>query len=231
MAETKEPKDAATNALRMYVQRVTTVLDTGELNEDEDGRNVFVDNVLEEIKGSEFRLACDMRCSGAIEKIVRICTPQQLATLFHRVSEHVDGLLVSRCGSHVMQGIVERLSSLFAEEEKPLAVPEGSEAPAPLSVQFFNFCDRLTASLGSLIVDTYASHVIRASICVLSGLALTSFTSTLRSKSSQNYRGTFVQGGGDDSGKTKTALAKPIQTAAFPVIGRMATALLQLVCA
>ena len=111
----------------------------GDLNEDEDGRNIFVDNVLDEVKGNEYRLSCDMRCSSAFEKIVRICTPVQLATLFNRLTESLDDLVVSRCGSHVLQVVrpLQAYINLYSHFAR-----ESQSPPVACRTPFCYFCQR-----------------------------------------------------------------------------------------
>ena len=205
-----------------YLQRVVGTIESGELEEDEEGKALFVSNVLEEIKDSEYRLACDMHCSGAIEKLVRFAGYEQLATLFARLGPNISDLLVSRCGSHVLQAIVERLPALFAHDEPVFG---GKDAPPPLSKQFFDLCEKIADNFEELVVDTYASHVLRACLCVLAGKPM---ETNLRSKSSQSYRQAFVNAEGD-AGAKKVAIVKPILTAAFPIVGKIAAAALGMV--
>ena len=245
MAYTVAVGDAAqvhAQGLRQYLQRVTQALSSEDLLEDADGKEVFVNNVLEEIKGQEYRLSCDMHCSGAIEKLVHAADAKQLALLLHRLYDHREDLLTSRCGSHVVQAMVERMPALMSAGD-PTAKDKGKEhgkkeeekeeerVPA-LSQQLLDLANLFTSNLTAFLVDTYASHVLRALLCVLGGLPLKSVAGTVRSRSSQSYRHTFVEGeteGGGAGGAKGPVVAKAILTSAFPVLGNMAQSMLSLV--
>ena len=64
-----------------YFMRVESVLDSDELDADEDQRRVFVANVLKEMRPAAFRTACDSHCSRVLEKLVKLCSPAQTARL------------------------------------------------------------------------------------------------------------------------------------------------------
>lgn len=198
--------------LRSYLQRAAAALKeaqetgghkggennyngSGEAGDDVDEHDagLFVGNVLEEIKESEFRLCCDKHCSASMETIIKLSPPTQLAKLLHRLKENWKELLCHKFGSHVCQTAVDRLSSIFTKPELDLAtlLPD-EEAPPALSTQFFELCEQIAADVNTLMQDTYASHVLRVVICVLAGLPLEKLASTLRSRSSQSFHSAMV---------------------------------------
>ena len=55
-----------------YFQRVETMLNDPTFGADIEDADLFITNVMEEIKGKGFRLACDMHCSRVLERLISV---------------------------------------------------------------------------------------------------------------------------------------------------------------
>lgn len=80
-------------------------------------RQLFVANVLEEVRDRAFRLSCDTYASRCLEKLVGLCDAHQLGYFLGRITcDKLPALASHRCGSHVLQAAVGRLAVLSAGE-------------------------------------------------------------------------------------------------------------------
>eukprot|EP00050_Salpingoeca_kvevrii_P021575 m.112597 g.112597 ORF g.112597 m.112597 type:complete len:753 (+) comp9403_c0_seq1:138-2396(+) len=169
-----------------YLLRVETMLDMDAadedcpINEDEESALLFVENVLEEIKGSESAMACDGDGSRILEKLLRKCSEQHVVALGERLAAEVKTLIRHRMASHVLQAVVVRVATAPSTQQKKVGAEDAS-----LAGLFLRVCEQLRDDLPSLVSDTYASHVLRAAICVLAGVPPGEH---VRSRSSKGFR-------------------------------------------
>jgi len=203
----KEDMDARAELLS-YLERVETMLDSADFKEAPD--QLFVANVLEEVKTAEFRLACDNHCSRIIEKLLKISDGVHVASLATALQPHLPKLVVHRYGSHVVEGLVQAVARLSAAQLAAGADAQGEEADAArtaveqLQEVFLGMSRELVADVAAAATNTYASHVLQTCICVLAGVAPSIGTS--RSASSKGYRSNHWK---EAAGKTGVALAVP----------------------
>lgn len=195
-AMTEQEDMDARSELLSYLERVETMLDSAEFKEEPD--QLFVANVLEEVKASEFRLACDNHCSRVIEKLLKVSEAEHVASLATSLQPHFSKLVVHRYGSHVMEGLVQAVARLsqqhdraaLASEGAPDAGGEEAEAAAKAVEElrgiFLALSQELAGDVAASATNTYASHVLQTCICVLAGVAPSVGTS--RSASSKGYR-------------------------------------------
>eukprot|EP01147_Barroeca_monosierra_P003058 gene3058-5836_t len=142
---------------------------------DED-RNVFLNNVLEELRDRLFRVACDMRGSRVLEKMATYFDMDHLATLLEGLQSHMYEAVTNRYASHVLQTVSSKLRYLSSSDEHFERVLAGAKALASTVIE----------SLNDLVTDTYGSHVVRALLFATAGLESDEFVA--RSYTSSSYR-------------------------------------------
>ncbi|EDQ91150.1 uncharacterized protein MONBRDRAFT_36078 [Monosiga brevicollis MX1] len=208
--------DETRQEMLQYFQRVEGMLDANDFPSTEQ-LQLFLTNVVEEIKGKEKRLACDLHCSRVLEKLIAKSAPSAV----HELTKGLQGDLLELCnhryGSHVVQALYGALHKYdggfedyarMAPEETDEAVDGAGDHPPPLgeldeelhqeNVEAYEAFRAIMLQLGAHLMenlqqtweDTYASHVFRSHVCCLSGMEL---PKKLRAKSSQGYRVAFNQ--------------------------------------
>eukprot|EP00041_Stephanoeca_diplocostata_P037737 m.1441828 g.1441828 ORF g.1441828 m.1441828 type:complete len:775 (-) comp25095_c0_seq6:4291-6615(-) len=202
-----------------YFQRVEQMLNDQELLEDDEQRDVFVQNVLAEVEGSEVRSCCDMVCSRVLERLIQVASAEHVRHFFRRVIPMLEKLLGNRYASHVVQTLVVRAAAIVEVTDVPDMAILGADEELPEDISAITLvhcvCHEFQQYLPDYISSTYGSHVLRATIAALAGLAETSST---RSKASRNFRKSQAEkqqqlrasdGGGHGSRKALTRSEVP----------------------
>ncbi len=65
-------EDEARQATLAYFARVESMLADEAFKEDEEQRELFINNVLAEVDGNELRLLSDLVCSRVLEQLVQV---------------------------------------------------------------------------------------------------------------------------------------------------------------
>lgn len=102
-----------------YFQRVEQMLNDQDFLEDDEQRDVFVQNVLAEVEGSEVRACCDMVCSRVLERLVQVASPDHVRGFFRRIIPMLEKLLGNRYASHVVQTLIVRAASIVEASDIP----------------------------------------------------------------------------------------------------------------
>ncbi|KAM6495360.1 Armadillo-type fold [Amanita muscaria] len=167
---------------------------SGEDRDPNEERHLFFVAALEEMSGKEKQLATDPECSVILERMahsmddfVRRVFVDSLAGSFEIMSKH-------RFASHVCQTMFTVAKETVSREARGImpVMAEASERGElrTMSQLVLDVCQEILPSIGSLIMDPFASHVVR-SLLVLLNPSLAgeeALNSSLRSKKSQKWK-------------------------------------------
>ncbi|KLO15785.1 ARM repeat-containing protein [Schizopora paradoxa] len=159
-------------------------------------RRLFLVAALDEMSGNEKQLATDAECSNVLERMtfsmgdfVKRVFADRLAGSYMALSKH-------RFGSHVVQTLISSARPTVGRETKGIFPPsidgdnESGSLPTMTNL-ILSICNELIQDLPSLIIDPFASHVLRALfvlICPYLRDEDASKPSILRSKKSAKHR-------------------------------------------
>ncbi|KAF8632424.1 hypothetical protein AX17_004865 [Amanita inopinata Kibby_2008] len=194
--------------------------DDGDEDKDpNEDRHLFFVAALSEMSGKEKQLATDPDCSVILERMahsmddfVRRVFADSLAGSFERLSKH-------RFASHVCQTMFAVARDTVSREIRGVMpdVPEASDHGElrTLTRLILDICEELLPCLGSLIMDPFASHVVRSLLLLLTpNLASDdSPNSSLRSKKSSHWKakqGTMKSVFTDEKGKGKESAVSSV---------------------
>ncbi|XP_056600477.1 nucleolar protein 9 [Triplophysa dalaica] len=155
-----------------YYRRICDRLKEG-FTEDEE-RDLFVENVLSEVKGKANVVAMDMTGSVALEKLLSLARVVQvgevLAELGGDTGSEFRRVACDPCGGHVMESALRQTHRWTEEgggaEEKSEAEEEDC---GTLEVQVQRLCGVVRENITEFIKDPHGSHVLRTLIHVLAG--------------------------------------------------------------
>lgn len=129
-----------------YLKEIADLLHKDDF-EDEEEREMLISNVHEEIKGKEYRLAVNPRCSRILQDIIKVSTPSQVSDILRNMQINLLDLCTDRCSSHVMESIF-----------KTLFQTDSNEFPSDLMTEVLQM---IQETWQDLIFNSYASHVLR----------------------------------------------------------------------
>ncbi|CAL1702092.1 unnamed protein product [Somion occarium] len=162
-------------------------------NED---RRLFFVAALTEMSDKEKQLATDPDCSVVLERMIYSMDDFARRVFLDRLSGSLETLVKHRFASHVCQTLFATASTTIARESKGIFPPSSDSSEEgelrTLTQLILDACEELLPSIPSLVMDPFASHVLRA---LLSLLCPTIFPpesshkpSTMRSKKSAAYK-------------------------------------------
>ncbi|TBU50501.1 ARM repeat-containing protein [Dichomitus squalens] len=142
-----------------------------DVDPNEDRRLFFV-AALTEMSGKEKQLATDPDCSTILERMVYSMDDFVRRVFMDRLSGSFEQLSKHRFASHVCQTLLTVASETVARESKGILPPTPEEQEdegelRTLTQLVLDACEELLPSLSSLIMDPFASHVIRALLLLL----------------------------------------------------------------
>ncbi|KAI8079723.1 armadillo-type protein [Halteromyces radiatus] len=181
-----------------YFKSVESKLDDQSFESAEDQR-LFVDNVYTEVEGNELRLATNYSCSLVLEKLLKISDSFQLRVFMDKLSGSTIPLFAHRFASHVCQTLLTLAADVVDQEMVQGVQPnqgeqaENDQQGVLLTMQelVLGMCEDLKPSVGGLISQQFASHVIRVLLYVLAGKRVDESgesNSRLRTKKSHIYK-------------------------------------------
>lgn len=207
-------KDAHANLQRLdseaqeYGHRPTT--GAGDADEEEgDERTTLRLAMLREMDGQELACATDGESSVILEAILSGLDERRLRILADRMSGSCATLASHRFGSHVLQAVLRGLQqSLVSSSRKgkgkaSVQGQEGSTGVLRTAEELIrNITEEVIPDAQSLVQATFATHVIRSLLLLLSGHDISADTN-IRSKKSAAFRNKAVapeQGKGKENG-------------------------------
>ncbi|KAF8339196.1 armadillo-type protein [Cantharellus anzutake] len=157
-------------------------------------RTAFITSVLAEISGKEPQLATDPRCSAVLERLCYSMDDLARRTFMERLADSWVQLSKHRFASHVCQTALELACHTVSREHSgKFAMFAFSEQKSMTDI-ILDAAKELIDPLCELMMDQFASHVIRAMLKVLDpsscvgGDAKSSHNSYSRSKKSEAFR-------------------------------------------
>ncbi|CAO1625738.1 unnamed protein product [Sympodiomycopsis kandeliae] len=193
-----------------------------EDEEDQAGeRNLLRLAMLREMDGQELACATDGECSVILEAIIAGLDHRRIRILADRASGSFSILASHRFGSHVLQAILTGLQQALTRSAKGKnkMAEDGSEGSSGVLRDAEQLiCDiakEMIPDAQSLVQATFATHVIRSLLLVLSGQDISQDVKS-RSKKSAAFRNKAV---GQDSSRHHSSSSKAIILRTFsPVL-------------
>ncbi|XP_061654190.1 nucleolar protein 9 isoform X2 [Phyllopteryx taeniolatus] len=133
--------------------------------EDAEERDMFVENVLSEVKGKASLVAMDRTGSVTLQRLLPLSSPEQVANVMAELGgesgSDFKAVSCDRCGGHVVESAVRQVSRLAAKEEE--------DQNEVLEVQVLSLSQVVRDNSAELIKDVHGSHVVRTLLHVLAG--------------------------------------------------------------
>uniref|UniRef100_UPI00398F14A6 nucleolar protein 9-like n=1 Tax=Pristiophorus japonicus TaxID=55135 RepID=UPI00398F14A6 len=160
-----QPPSQLHGATLGYFRRVGDTLDQGF--EDQGEKELFITNVLDEVRGQELKLCTDPSVSLVLERLLGQCGAPGLRRFLAGLRPHYAHLTCHRCGAHVVQTALAQAARLSAqlgdvEEEEEGSLEQLIEELSAGGRQRFLAYAR----------DTHGSFVLRTLLQVLGGALL-----------------------------------------------------------
>ncbi|ORX72330.1 hypothetical protein DL89DRAFT_265918 [Linderina pennispora] len=158
--------------LQHYLKSCEAMLDSASFENSED-QDIFVNNNF------ELQLTTDHECSRILEKLFRVSRDYHIRRYFALTRDDTLRLVIHRFSSHVLQSLLLLTASALEREcrgESSDFPPEsddqedGVRTPLPTFEQLvLGLTEMLKPHWQSLMVNEYASHVLRVLLLVLAG--------------------------------------------------------------
>ncbi|EIN10789.1 ARM repeat-containing protein [Punctularia strigosozonata HHB-11173 SS5] len=144
---------------------------SSELDPNEDKRTFFV-AALQEMTGKEKQLATDPDCSAILERMVYSMDDFVRRVFMDTLSGSYEQLAKHRFASHVCQTVFSVIGDTVSREMMNIfpPLPETGEDSGELRTAIrlvLDACEELLPCFTSLIMDPFASHVLRALLLLL----------------------------------------------------------------
>ncbi|XP_070701234.1 nucleolar protein 9 [Pempheris klunzingeri] len=158
-----------------YFRRVGERLTEGF--EDNEEREMFVENVLTEVKGKATLVAMDQTGSITLQRLLPLSSPDQvgevLAELAGELGSELKAVSCDRCGGHVVESAVRQMSRWMESSQKePSATTEEEEEEetcGALEAQVLSFSQVVRDNCAEFLKHVHGSHVVRTLLHVLAG--------------------------------------------------------------
>ncbi|KAJ6538949.1 armadillo-type protein [Mycena capillaripes] len=195
-----------------------TTAELGPSNEEDtdpnEERRMFFVAALTEMAGKEKQLATDPDCSLVLERMAYSMDDFVRRVFVDSLIGSYDVLVKHRFASHVCQTLFTVANQTVSREKRGIlpTVPESSEKGElrTLTQLIIDVCEELFPVLASLVMNPFASHVIRALLLLLSPNLVASHETAqhaMRSKKSAAWKtrqgslkSVFKEGDGEDLG-------------------------------
>ncbi|OSD01821.1 ARM repeat-containing protein [Trametes coccinea BRFM310] len=156
--------------IREWQETRPEVEEDADVDPNEDRRLFFV-AALEEMSGKEKQLATDPDCSTILERMIHSMDDFVRRVFMDRLSGSFEQLSKHRFASHVCQTLLTVAADTIARETRGIfpPTPESQEEGElrTLTQLVLDACEELLPTLSSLVLDPFASHVIRALLSLL----------------------------------------------------------------
>ncbi|KAK2821944.1 hypothetical protein Q5P01_022009 [Channa striata] len=158
-----------------YYRRVGERLSEGF--EDNEEREMFVENVLTEVKGKATLVAMDRTGSITLQHLFPLSSPEQvgevLAELGGESGSEFKAVCCDRCGGHVVESAIRQASRWMESSQKdPSLTPEGEEEEEScglLEIQVLSLSQVVINNSAEFVKHVHGSHVVRTLLHVLAG--------------------------------------------------------------
>ncbi|GAA6222379.1 nucleolar protein 9 [Lates japonicus] len=157
-----------------YFRRVGERLSEGF--EDNEEREMFVENVLSEVKGKATLVAMDRTGSITLQRLLPLSSPEQvgevLAELGGESGSEFKAVSCDRCGGHVVESAIRQMSrwmDLSQKEPSAEEEEEEEETCGVLEAQVLSLSQVVRDNSAEIIRHVHGSHVVRTLLHVLAG--------------------------------------------------------------
>uniref|UniRef100_A0A4W6CTD3 PUM-HD domain-containing protein n=1 Tax=Lates calcarifer TaxID=8187 RepID=A0A4W6CTD3_LATCA len=157
-----------------YFRRVGERLSEGF--EDNEEREMFVENVLSEVKGKATLVAMDRTGSITLQRLLPLSSPEQvgevLAELGGESGSEFKAVSCDRCGGHVVESAIRQMSrwmELSQKEPSAEEEEEEEETCGVLEAQVLSLSQVVRDNSAEIIRHVHGSHVVRTLLHVLAG--------------------------------------------------------------
>ncbi|XP_041660321.1 nucleolar protein 9 [Cheilinus undulatus] len=158
-----------------YFRRVGERL--GEGFEDNEEREIFVENVLTEVKGKGTLVAMDRTGSITLQHLLPLSSPDQVAEVLAELGgesgSEFKAVSCDRCGGHVVESAIRQMSrwSESSQKEPSAATDEQEEEEVCglLEAQVLSVSQVVRENSAEFIKHVHGSHVVRTLLHVLAG--------------------------------------------------------------
>ncbi|KAK3321626.1 armadillo-type protein [Apodospora peruviana] len=170
-----------------YFRRADELLELNDFPTAEE-RNIFLQNVYNEAKGKELKLASSQSCSRLMERLILLSNTRQKKRLFGAFAGHFISMVTHRFAGHCCEKLFLQSAPVVTQElggvvvDEPEAEAENgtekaedeADCATKLSMEdlFLATLDELEEHLSFLLSDRYGSHALRVLLVVLSGRPL-----------------------------------------------------------
>ncbi|KAF8075978.1 armadillo-type protein [Lyophyllum atratum] len=196
--------------MRNWQEHNGTELDQDRDTDPNEERRLFFMAALTEMGGKEKQLATDPDCSVILERMAYSMDDFVRRVFVDSLTGSFDVLVRHRFASHVCQTLFTVARDTISRESRGIfpTIPESSEQGElrTLTQLILDASEEILPTFASLIMDPFASHVVRAFLALLSPNLLPADSSTqsaLRSKKSSAWK---AKQGPMKSGKGSEAL-------------------------
>ncbi|KAH9991427.1 armadillo-type protein [Russula vinacea] len=136
-----------------------------------ENRRLFLMAALQEISGKERELATDPDCAGGLERMAYSMDDFVRRVFMDALTGSYELLIKHRFASHVIQTLLEVAPDTIARESRgimpKLEEPTDKGELRTLTQLILDFSEEILPSLPGLIMDQFASHVVRALFLLL----------------------------------------------------------------
>ncbi|XP_045908988.1 nucleolar protein 9 isoform X1 [Micropterus dolomieu] len=154
-----------------YFRRVGERLSEGF--EDNEEKEMFVENVLTEVKGKAALVAMDRTGSITLQRLLPLSSPDQvgevLAELGGELGSEFKTVSCDRCGGHVVESAVRQMSRCIEKEPSATTEEEDEESCGVLEAQVLSLSQVVRDNSAEFIKHVHGSHVVRTLLHVLAG--------------------------------------------------------------
>ncbi|XP_051944732.1 nucleolar protein 9 [Hippocampus zosterae] len=135
--------------------------------EDAEERDMFVENVLSEVKGKASLVAMDRTGSITLQRLLPLSNPDQVAKVMAELGgesgSDFKSISCDRCGGHVVESAIRQVSRLTGAKE------DEDEREDALEVQLLSLSQVVRDNSAEFIRHVHGSHVVRTLLHVLAG--------------------------------------------------------------
>ena len=174
---------------KAYLLSMEELLDSADEKEAEE-MEMIIQNIYREIDGCEFEVACDFEACRILEKLLMLSNDFHLRAFASKIRCRSKELIRDAYGSHVLQTLLVIAADVVAREDKGDSHVElqGEEELDSMNDFILGFYKALNGDWVEYMTDTYASHVLRTFLCLLSGSDLSDNKSKKSKKYNSNHK-------------------------------------------
>ncbi|XP_067650762.1 nucleolar protein 9-like [Haliotis asinina] len=144
---------------------------------DGEEKDLFLNNVFSQMESEAIKVSQNQTVSRFIERFLEHAKPHHIRQLLSALSEDWSTVSTDRFASHVFQNIIA-LSPKCVQQRG-----DNSEEEKSVKDMLLEFCEYACENLETMLMDTYASHILRVLLEVLGGVDVS--TDIIRSRMSQ----------------------------------------------